>query len=331
MATVYLAGHTKEFEYREYCKENYSSFFKLLDPIQKTKELLNHINYDEYIKNNYCFNDSECNQTVDTDKELIEKSDVLVAYIQKPTFGTIMEIKHAYENDIPVHIINPELTYKDDIWLRYHSTYIHDSIDDCFSLLKQFYNPYYKNVIAITGKAGSGKDTVASFLEENYGYKNYKFAEPIYGILKVAFNLSDEKINALKRYDENKEAFIPGYTDITYRKALQLIGTEFFRNSIDKDIWASNLIDRLRTSSDNKIVISDLRFPNELEALKKYKEHFNLNVIKVVRPNSGLDKTLAEHESELYDLPANIEIYNDKGLPELYNEIEIVLQETNHV
>lgn len=36
------------------------------------------------------------------EEEAIEKSDILVPVVEKASFGTAMEIKHAYDNNVPV-------------------------------------------------------------------------------------------------------------------------------------------------------------------------------------------------------------------------------------
>jgi hypothetical protein len=55
---------------------------------------------------------------------------------------------------------------------------------------------------------------------------------------------------------------------LTPRWVLQYWGTEVCRRSFHDDIWIASLENKLRNSKDN-IVISDCRFPNEIQAIKK--------------------------------------------------------------
>lgn len=66
------------------------------------------------------------------DKREISESSILIAYIEKPTFGTTMEIFYAYSQQTKlVLIINPNKKYKHDPWLMHHSHKIFNNIHDC--------------------------------------------------------------------------------------------------------------------------------------------------------------------------------------------------------
>jgi hypothetical protein len=50
---------------------------------------------------------------------------------------------------------------------------------------------------------------------------------------------------------------------------LQLWGTEVCRGAFHNDIWIASLENRLRKTTED-IVISDVRFPNEIAAIRKH-------------------------------------------------------------
>ena len=54
--------------------------------------------------------------------------------------------------------------------------------------------------------------------------------------------------------------------NLTPRLMLQLWGTEVCRNGFHDDIWIASLENKMRKTKDN-IVISDVRFPNEIKAI----------------------------------------------------------------
>jgi hypothetical protein len=56
--------------------------------------------------------------------------------------------------------------------------------------------------------------------------------------------------------------------DLSPRRVLQLWGTEVGRRAFHDDIWIASTENRL-IGTDNSIVISDCRFPNELTSIKK--------------------------------------------------------------
>src|SRR6185503_18980748 len=91
---------------------------------------------------------------------------------------------------------------------------------------------------------------------------------------KLIFGLSDEQVYG----DELKEV-IDEYWGHSPREILQKVGTELFRErlpelckNISDDIWIRSVdrqIMNLRKKGLTKFVITDVRFPNELEFIKQ--------------------------------------------------------------
>jgi len=61
---------------------------------------------------------------------------------------------------------------------------------------------------------------------------------------------------------------------------LQLIGTEALRNNFQQDLWFITVQNRIRKNPDQNVVISDVRFPNEIKFIQ---EHGG----KLIRINRG--------------------------------------------
>jgi nucleoside 2-deoxyribosyltransferase len=71
------------------------------------------------------------------DKAEIENCDIFVAYIERPSFGTAMEILHSFnQQKTPILIINPGMKFETDLWLSYHSHSICDSVENCVEHIK---------------------------------------------------------------------------------------------------------------------------------------------------------------------------------------------------
>lgn len=136
MKKIYLAGHSLEFEYRKYCIDNFSNKYELIDPIARQFTTLdkNEWNIESINKGKKHIPNEIVNQIVECDKEDILKSSYLLAYIKKPTMGTIMEIMFAYIHKIPIVVVNPEMDYCGDIWLKYHAVRIVNSLDEAFKI-----------------------------------------------------------------------------------------------------------------------------------------------------------------------------------------------------
>lgn len=140
-------------------------------------------------------------------------------------------------------------------------------------------------VICISGKAGSGKDTFAGFLKEELKSKNKKvltthFADLLKYICKNFLEWNGEK-------------------DEKGRSLLQYIGTDVVRNK-DQNYWVKFIADMLSLSKDiwDYVLISDTRFPNEVDYLKE--KGFDVLSVNIVREcyDTPLNSEQTKHSSE---------------------------------
>lgn len=118
------------------------------------------------------------------------------------------------------------------------------------------------------GKSTTAKRLVASFntLYPNLKVSNYAFAAPIYEISSLLTGLPIEKLKdeSLKELTWNKKtAPMPCLEGWTPRKFLQIIGTECFRNNVDKNFWIETALQKIK--SFDIAFIEDARFTNEFE------------------------------------------------------------------
>jgi dephospho-CoA kinase len=135
-------------------------------------------------------------------------------------------------------------------------------------------------LLILSGYIGSGKDTFASFLIEK-GYKRFAMADPLKKIAMEHFGWD-------------------GVKNDKGRKLLQILGTEAGRK-YNPNIWIdktiNNLYNHFVIEKNEKAVITDCRFSNELDLLRKFSLDNNIYsyAIKINRPGS-VDYT--GHESE---------------------------------
>lgn len=123
-------------------------------------------------------------------------------------------------------------------------------------------------IVGFTGRKRSGKDTAAGVLEA-FGFKRLAFAGPIkamIGALLEYQGVDDETIYRMLEGDL-KEVPTPYLGGRTPRYAMQKLGTEWGREMMCDTIW----VDILRRVARffKRVVVSDVRFPNEVEALKE--------------------------------------------------------------
>jgi hypothetical protein len=155
------------------------------------------------------------------------------------------------------------------------------------------------NILALSGKMGSGKNTVATIINQltNNKFEEKSFASKLKQIASILTGIPVEKFED----QEFKKSFLGDewtnhtfyedgspnmYQKMTTRQLLQKVGTEAMRNNVHPDVWVNALFaDYISTSRETGTIldklselgyennfpnwiISDLRFPNEFDAIK---------------------------------------------------------------
>jgi len=190
-------------------------------------------------------------------------------------------------------------------------------------------------LIGLCGYIGSGKNAVAEMLVKNHGYEQDSFAKSLKDAVSAVFGWPRELLEGnTPDSREWREAPDTWWTEqlempVSPRLALQVIGTEVFRGKYHNNIWVASL---LRRVGDRKVVVSDVRFPNEIKLIQEY----GGKVIWVKRDmpewaNTGMEASIGDenavmtmqklgiHSSEWAWTGSQFDytINNDKGLQEL--------------
>ena len=129
-------------------------------------------------------------------------------------------------------------------------------------------------IIGVCGFIGSGKDTIADYLVNIHQFRRESFANTLKDAVSQVFGWDRDMLEGRTRQSrEWRERVDPWWAkrlnmpDLTPRWILQYWGTEVCRRSFHDDIWIAALENKLRSSNDD-IVISDCRFPNEIKSIK---------------------------------------------------------------
>lgn len=170
-------------------------------------------------------------------------------------------------------------------------------------------------IYGICGFQGAGKDTLAAILIQKHGFIKLAFASKVKDVAALVFSWDRKMLEGdtiasrtwREQVDEEWSERL-GKT-ITPRLMLQKIGTESFRNVISEDIWIAVLefeIERLTKNDPNvNIVITDCRFPNEIDIIKKYNGkiiHIHRNLpywFEVYKEGTDVEETHKMHASDL--------------------------------
>ncbi len=120
-------------------------------------------------------------------------------------------------------------------------------------------------VIALCGPANSGKTTVAKYLARAYGARVFAFAAPIKDILRRGFAMSEDQLyGSLKTTVDERYLQSP--------RDLMLKLGDGIRVALGADFFAKQTLSKL--SGTGLVVIEDLRFLSEAEALDAWCETF---------------------------------------------------------
>jgi hypothetical protein len=129
-------------------------------------------------------------------------------------------------------------------------------------------------IVGFVGFIGSGKDTAANFLVEQYGFRQDSFASSLKDSVAAIFGwdrtLLEGKTIESRTWRDQVDTWWANRLKIphlTPRWVLQHWGTNVCRLNFHEDIWISSLENRIRNTTYN-IVISDVRFLNEIAAIR---------------------------------------------------------------
>lgn len=190
-----------------------------------------------------------------------------------------------------------------------------------FKYLKNFFKSDYK----IVSFAFPLKKTLAALLNIDYvllnsrAYKEtlyVKFPELIISSSPIS-TLSDSKLD--KFLNSNNFSFLQSYY-LSIRQVLQVFGTEIMRNYFGDSLWINATLKNCKSSH---VIISDLRFKTEYEAIKR------LNALTIYINNPKAKQGFHASERELVELlnqnKFDIIINNDGSLKDLFYKLKILI------
>lgn len=139
-------------------------------------------------------------------------------------------------------------------------------------------------IIGVCGLIGAGKDTIADYLVNIHEFRRDSFAATLKDAVAAVFgwdrDMLEGRTRSSREWREQPDEWWSQRLNrtVTPRWVLQYWGTEVCRQGFHDDIWIASLENKLRKSQDD-VVISDCRFPNEIRAIRAAGGH----VIRVVR------------------------------------------------
>jgi len=197
-------------------------------------------------------------------------------------------------------------------------------------------------LIGITGLIGSGKGSIASYLQKKHDYRVISFADPLKDVCSTVFGwdrklLEGDTVES-RKFRETPDAFWSDYfgKKWTPRYALQFVGTDLFRYGLDNFIWAAVTQRKIEADSSSKFVIADVRFENEVQMIRdlggqiwnvRRGEEPEWNQTALNEPHLMSDRYPHIHISEWSGVKLSYDhiLSNDSTLENLFAEVERLL------
>jgi hypothetical protein len=180
-------------------------------------------------------------------------------------------------------------------------------------------------IIGVGHKKGVGKDAFASRLVDKWGFVRISFADQLKEAARIVYHLTDAQL-----YGDKKEVVDPRWGK-TPRQILQEMGTGI--RQFDEDVWIKSTqvkIEKLLPNNNAlRVVIADVRFPNEAEALHSWGniKDFTTRVIKIHRevPENEFSKHISETALDSYAGWDEI-VDNTSSLSALFNKADQLME-----
>lgn len=171
-------------------------------------------------------------------------------------------------------------------------------------------------LIGLIGKRRVGKDTAALALTKK-GYKALRFATPLKDMVRAYLTaVGTDKITIEKMIEGDlKEMPVTCFNGHTARYVMQTLGTDWGRKYLGKDIWVQACRETWRQY--NYVVISDVRFKNEAEAIKAD----GGTLLRILRPRLRISLSNHKSEKELEGIQEDITISNNGTVPQFHRKL----------
>lgn len=173
-------------------------------------------------------------------------------------------------------------------------------------------------IIALTGPKGSGKDTVARIMAEEYAIQPIAFADPIKQRIQHIFKLkSTDDYDVFKRSSVSAVTAGHGGFTVEGRHVVREIG--MLMREYDEHQFTDYVRRKVHSGEHNHWAITDLRFDNEYLLCRSMGAH----IVKIIRPQYDYDGHITERGFD--DHLVDSIIMNDGDLDFLRTRVQIIM------
>lgn len=171
-----------------------------------------------------------------------------------------------------------------------------------------------RKIVGICGLKFHGKDTAAQVLIDDFGFKRVSFADGLKEVVARAL-----RIDVAILHDPARKEEVHTPSGKTYRQWLQIAGTEWFR-TMWEDVWINYWKQEIYDNDLDKVVVTDMRFPNELAAVMKISMETALTV-RIFNPRVPVSGDMHESEKHALTLPVGYVLNNESTIEALRHDM----------
>lgn len=174
-----------------------------------------------------------------------------------------------------------------------------------------------KTIIMISGKAGSGKDTVSDYLvKTKQDIVKLAFAGALKEYVGIKYGVSDRLLYT----QEGKRQVINVYDEkMTVRELL--IYEANVKRLVDDLYWVNSILEKIKNVSGDA-VISDFRYPCEYNEMKRH--YTRVLTINVLRDYKFTECVEDPSEYQLENFKFDFTVYNNSSKEDMYSQIDFI-------
>lgn len=187
-------------------------------------------------------------------------------------------------------------------------------------------------VVGLAGYKRAGKDTVAARLIERHGFERFAFADPLKAAALSLDPIVETTTHEIRSWDtlviESRTATHRRLSEVVdelgwerakerreVRRTLQRLGVAI--REIMPTFWVAALIRAVDASDAERVVITDVRFENEVDAVRSL---LGGDIALVTRPGTSSDGHISEQLPDV--LVPDFVFRNDDTIEALHEQVD---------
>lgn len=172
-----------------------------------------------------------------------------------------------------------------------------------------------KQILLLSGYAGSGKDAAATLLMEECGFQRFAFADALKDLVAEKTG-----IPVTIFHSSQKDMIIPHSTSQkTYRDLLLQVARE--ERAKDLDVFSRIVATQIQEADGGRFVISDWRYKREESFLRSALDTATYQITRIRIKRLVVTPSADPTEHDLDDEPMDIVIQNDGSISDLRDQV----------